>query len=441
MATFKFVLMKSQHQKKNSSNRSMLFGRYTNKKKVTYFTTSKNIEDKYWDAKNQQVKRSYPGSARFNIYLKGVRQRIEDIVNGILIEEGNPTTTLVKQLYNEKMEDKQKKFQYSFFQYCEKFIETSRKHKKQGTIKTYHTTINKLHQYEKYARTQLDWHSFDMDFYYDMMEYYTGVLGYTNNGFGRLIKVLKAILNDATENGYNTHLGHKSKGFKTLRENVNNIYLDTDELQRMIDLNLSYNKQIERVRDLFIVGCYTGLRFSDFSQIKKEHILGNTIKVKTIKTNEWVTIPLMKPVQDVLGKYKDQRNSLPKSCENQTMNKHLKEIGRKAKINTSVLKIRNSGKKRIEQSFDKCKLISTHTARRSFATNMFKLGVPSRVIMAITGHKTERAFSSYIKITNDENAELMRRYLNASQNGIVDQSLNSLPQQNNSNDPSNSNAA
>jgi len=246
---------------------------------------------------------------------------------------------------------------------------------------------------------------------FESKEYYMQILGFTNNGFGGLIKVIKTIMSDATEKGYNTHNGHLNKGFKAIKEEVNNIYLDEQELQRIIDLNLSYNKQMERVRDLFIVGCYTGLRFSDFSQIKKESFIGNILQIKTLKTGEWVKIPVLKQVSDVMAKYTDQPNSLPKSCQNQTMNLHLKEIGRRAKIDTTVLKIRNRGKERIETSIPKYKLIGTHTARRSFATNMFKRGVPSRVIMAVTGHRTERAFSSYIKISKDENAELMWRYL------------------------------
>ena len=207
---------------------------------------------------------------------------------------------------------------------------------------------------------------------------------------------------------------YKNKNFKTVREEVNNIYLSEEELQRMIDLDLSYNRSLERVRDLFIVGCYTGLRFSDFSELKKENIVGKTFKVKTIKTNEWVTIPLIDIVQNIMNKYKENGNSLPKSCVNQTMNKHLKEIGRRAKINDSFLKVRTKGRERVEQTFCKYELITTHTARRSFATNMFKRGVPSRVIMKITGHRTERAFSTYIKVSQDENAEMMLRYLSQS---------------------------
>ncbi|NRR91387.1 site-specific integrase [Winogradskyella undariae] len=414
MATLKFVLSKSQHQKKIKSPESMLMLRYSHKKKVTYFTTHKNVRDDYWDVKNQKIKRSYSGSDRFNIYLTTIKQKVDDIVNGLLIKGEDPGTIYVKSLYNETKVEQQKKTQYTFFEYAEHYVEISKKSKSPGTLKTYRTVLNQLRKYERYSATQLDWHNIDMDFYYDFQEFYTGVQGFLNNGFGRVIKNIKVILNDATDKGFNTQLMYKNKNFKTVREEVNNIYLSEEELQRMIDIDLSYNKSLERVRDLFIVGCYTGLRFSDFSELKKEHIVGNTFKVKTIKTNEWVTIPLMSFVKDIMEKYKDNVNSLPKSCVNQTMNKHLKEIGRRAKINESFLKIRTKGRKRVEQTLSKYELITTHTARRSFATNMFKRGIPSRVIMKITGHRTERAFSTYIKVSQDENAEMMLRYLEQS---------------------------
>ena len=414
MATLKFVLSKSQHQKKIKSPESMLMLRYSHKKKVTYFTTHKNVRDDYWDVKNQKIKRSYSGSDRFNIYLTTIKQKVDDIVNGLLIKGEDPGTIYVKSLYNETKVEQQKKTQYTFFEYAEHYVEISKKSKSPDTLKTYRTVLNQLRKYERYSLVQLDWHNIDMDFYYDFQEFYTGVQGFLNNGFGRVIKNMKVILNDATDKGYNTHLMYKNKNFKTVREEVNNIYLGEEELQRMIDLDLSYDKSLERVRDLFIVGCYTGLRFSDFSELKKEHIVGNTFKVKTIKTNEWVTIPLMSFVKDIMEKYKDNVNSLPKSCVNQTMNKHLKEIGRRAKINESFLKIRTKGRKRVEQTLSKYELITTHTARRSFATNMFKRGIPSRVIMKITGHRTERAFSTYIKVSQDENAEMMLRYLEKS---------------------------
>ncbi len=412
MATFKFILSKSQHQKKTKSNSSMLMLRYTHKKRVVLFTTSRNIEEKYWDDKNQIVKRGYPSSERFNIIIRKIRKKVEDIVSDLQIAGEDPTVNYVKQIYEGQATEKEVKIQYSFFEYAELYLEMAKKHKNEGTVKTYRTTINKLKEYEKYARVKLDWSIIDMDFYYDFLEFYTGIQGFLTNGFGRVIKIMKVILNDATERGYNTNLKYQNKNFRALREEVNNIYLSEAELKEIIDLDLRNNKTLEQVRDLFIVGCYTGLRFSDFTQIKKENIIdGRFLKLKTIKTDEWVTIPLFDEVKAVMEKYKDQPNSLPKAFENQVMNKHLKDVGRLAKIKEDFLKVRSKGKERVEETFKKHELMTTHTARRSFATNLFKKGVPSRVIMKITGHRTEKAFSSYIKISEDENAELMLRYL------------------------------
>jgi integrase len=381
---------------------------------VVLFTTGKTIEDKYWDDKNQIVKRGYPSSERFNILIRGIRKKVEDIASDLQISGKDPNVHLVKQLYESNQAEKETKVQYSFFEYAELYLEKAKKHKNLGTIKTYRTTINKLKEYEKYAQKKFDWNCIDMEFYYDFFEFYTGIQGYLTNGFGRVIKIMKVILNDATENGYNVNLKYQNKNFRALREEVNNIYLSEVELQKIIELDLTSQKNLEQIRDLFIVGCYTGLRFSDFSQVKKENIIdGRFLKLKTIKTDEWVTIPLVDKVSVIMDKYKWRPNSLPKSFDNQVMNRHLKDIGELAGIKEDFLKIRSKGKDRFEETFKRYELITTHTARRSFATNMFKKGIPSRVIMKITGHRTEKAFSSYIKISEDENAELMYKYLEA----------------------------
>lgn len=407
MATIKFILSKSQYQRKTNSGESMLMLRYTHKKRAVLFTTHKNIFDKYWDSKNQVIKNGCVGSVRLNAYIRTIRQKLEDIVNELLIKEEDPTTFYVKELYNKSKQKVELKTKFTFFDYCEEYIKKSGKYKSNSTIKGYRTVINRLKEYEKYSGRTLNWNSIDMDFYYDFFEYYTEELGYLNNGFGKVIKILKAILNDATEKEVNTNTRYNSKNFKTIKEEVNNIYLSEDEIQNMLDVDLSKNEKLQQIRDLFVIGCYTGLRFSDLSRIKKEYLTDDFLTIKTSKTDEQIDIPLFKIVKEIMKKYSHNINNLPKSYDNQTMNKHLKTIGRLAKINESFVRIRNNGKNRVEETFKKYQLISTHTARRSFATNMVKRGINSHIIMKITGHRTEKSFSSYIKITQRENAEIM----------------------------------
>lgn len=164
-------------------------------------------------------------------------------------------------------------------------------------------------------------------------------------------------------------------------------------------------------RDLFIVGCYTGLRFSDFSQIKRENIRNGMISLRTQKTNELVTIPVHPIVEEIMSKYKGKyANSLPPAFANQIMNGYLKDIGKLAEFEESVLVSKTIGGKKVSQTFKKYELITTHTARRSFATNLFLQEFPAISIMKLTGHRSEKNFMNYIKMTPHQNAEKLRKH-------------------------------
>ena len=211
-------------------------------------------------------------------------------------------------------------------------------------------------------------------------------------------------MNEATDRGINDNLEYKKKKFKTIREESDTVYLSMNELEKFEKLNLSSNPSLDKVRDLFLIGCYTGLRFSDFTQIQPENINkeNSMLFIRTQKTSERVAIPLHKTVRTILEKHK---NKLPKAFSNQAMNSYIKDIGSLAKINELIeTTITRAGI--VEKTvLPKYKLISTHTARRSFATNLFIADVPSISIMKITGHKTERSFMQYIRITQEQNAD------------------------------------
>jgi len=168
------------------------------------------------------------------------------------------------------------------------------------------------------------------------------------------------------------------------------------------NLDLKNDKQLEGVRDLFIIGCFTGLRFSDLSELKKENIIdGNKIKIKTNKANEIVIIPLHRYVREIIRKYNGE---IPKALSNPKMNLNLKHLGTLAKINDLAEVSITKGGKLVKNTVKKSSLICTHTARRSFATNLYLKGIPSITIMKITGHQTEKSFLRYISISQEENA-------------------------------------
>jgi integrase len=356
-----------------------------------------------WDKKNQCVKRAYPGFSRLNAYLQKCVGEIRDIINTALLDDIDPTVTYVKDIHKGRIEAKKKQRKLSFWNFTEDYIKNAEIRLSANTLRSYKTIIKNIKGYERFARIKLDWHNIDMQFYYSYMDYYLNYRSLKINGFGKVIKLLKSILNSATDQGYNTNPIYKSKEFKVMSEDTDNIYLNEDELAKIIALDLSNNKKLERVRDLFYIGCYTGLRFSDYDQISSENIKGDNLHVKTKKTGTLVIIPLMEETKSMISKY---NGNLPKAYCNQVTNRYLKEIGKLAGITSDFNTYHTSGNKRVKQIHKKFELISTHTARRSFATNMYKRGLDKIMIMRITGHSSEKVFMDYIKVSKEENAKL-----------------------------------
>jgi integrase len=127
------------------------------------------------------------------------------------------------------------------------------------------------------------------------------------------------------------------------------------------------DKLQEKVRDVFCFQCYTGQRFSDIANLKREDIKGNTWHLHTYKTRDIIKVPLTPGALDILKKYENQANPLP-VISHQKTNDIIKEVCEKAKINSLETKVMYRGKERIEIKKPKHDLISTHTARRTFVT-------------------------------------------------------------------------
>lgn len=369
------------------------------------YSTGEKINPKFWNTSSQRAKASkqFPEHPEFNSRLDKIESGINNAFRKLLNDGIQPNNTNLKEALEIELSDNiLKPKQLSFFEFIENYIEESKLNKSKGTIKVYNTTFTYLKEYaEKYK--PINFESITLEFY----NHYLGFLkkhNLSNNTVGKHIKTIKSFMNEATERGYNTNLEFRNKRFKTIREESDTVYLNVDELKQIEKLDLKASPRLEKVRDLFLIGCYTGLRFSDFTQIKPENIVANNtvIEIRTKKTGQRVSIPLHKTVRTILKKY---NNNLPKAYTNQTMNDYLKEVvslaGIKEQVETTITK----GGKIIKKPISKHKLVSTHTARRSFATNLYLAEVPTISIMKITGHKTERSFLQYIRVSQKENAD------------------------------------
>jgi integrase len=215
-----------------------------------------------------------------------------------------------------------------------------------------------------------------------------------------MIERLHAMLQKAVNYGY--PVNNTFREIMIPEEEVGMVFLDMTEITRIYYYD-KLTKFQTAVKDLFIVGCLTGLRHSDYSMLTEANFInhGTQIRVKTRKTGAVVQLPVHPFVREIFEKYGRQ---MPKASCIQYFNLSLKKICRKIGINTPVNYERTVGLQVVRKICEKWQMIGSHTARRSFATNTFLAGIPAYRIMLITGHRSEKSFFKYVRITREENA-------------------------------------
>ena len=205
-------------------------------------------------------------------------------------------------------------------------------------------------------------------------------------------------MNWAMDRGY--HNNHAFKTFKAPERPKEIICLYKDELFQLYNHNFE-NKRLERVRDFYCFGCFTGLRFSDLIDLKREHIKGDEIQKVIVKTREFSRIPLNKFALEILKKYQEiMPGPLPKISQ-QKFNQYIKECCEIAGLDSPVVVTKYSGGKVIQETFPKHQLITSHTARKTFTTNSLIFGMNEAVVKKITGHKKEENFRRYVNLAED----------------------------------------
>jgi len=288
-----------------------------------------------------------------------------------------------------------------------------------NAYKNYGVTLSAIKRYMKYMGTvELPLEAINKEFYDDFRFYCYNIENKEKSTFGIYIKDIRTVMGESNTPGFN------AKEFIMPNYEADTLYLTVGQINQITSLDLSektkfhtYTKgnevlkigypTLDRVRDLFLIGCYTGLRFSDFSTLDIQSIDDNFIKIKQIKTGSRVTIPIMSKLRPVLNKYP---NSLP-NISNQKFNDYIKFVAELAGL-TETRKIKDTkGNIENENVYPLYQLVTSHCCRRSYATNMFKAGVPPMLIMSATGHKTETSFLKYIRANNDDKAKLLAETL------------------------------
>ncbi len=287
-----------------------------------------------------------------------------------------------------------------------------------NSIKPYVSALNHFIEFQKKQKRKYYLTDMSQKLVKDFTDYLNGKLAI--NASAKYLTVFKLIITYATEKKLLDINQVSNIKVNVKKEKSDSIYLTEQEIKDMMAIKEFSTPVYEIVRDLFVIGCNTGLRFSDYSILRFANIKDGFIEIdpaKTknkIRTNTKVIIPLHPMVKQILLKYPD---GFPKCPPNQVFNRYLKEIGKMVPTLDKEFEKKMTRSHKVEKTiYAKYSALCTHTARRSFCTNMYLKGVPVITIMAISGHKTQENFMKYIKADNQKHAEILRKKFDEDEN-------------------------
>ncbi len=379
-----------------------IYVRYNyNRIKRTLIPLHYSVANEHWDFKKKWIKKSCPNFEVIDKELVSLMTRIGNILTYATDNIIEPTVEYVLLELSKNKEYETLTTRTDLFLQLDKYIEEKKTKVVNDVIKDYNSLKKHLTDFKEHSSQPITFRNLNIVFYNEFVDYlsYTaiqkdGTVGLKNNTIGKQIKNLKAFVRDRITKKVIPSIDLKP--FKTIREEVDHIYLTEKELGTIYDLDLAGRPDLEQIRDLFIVGCYTGLRYSDLSTLTSANIdlISGMIQTTQKKVHKSVTIPIIDYVPDILNKY---NLKLPK-INLDDFNKGLKDIGGLAGLKQQHEIVYKKGIKQIKEVYMKYELMSSHTCRRSFCTNMYLAGFPAEELMKISGHKSVKAFLTYIKI-------------------------------------------
>ncbi len=394
---------------------------YTSTKRVL-ISTGIAIPETYWDKSTCSILSTLPSiygpADTMQEKLHQQRTKTEKIIRyAIKRGQGCPMQFLKRNIHLpdcwqlDQMEDDD--HDLSVFNQIDKYLADKRWIVKPSTVTVIRTMKKHLFSFQEYIGYKVTFDCFNAVFYDQFVRYLTFeipvmrramlIKGLRINSVGKTIKQLKTFIKDRIAKKIIPYMDLSC--FKGLEEDVEGVFLDWKELSKIYHLDLSKQPGLIKYRDLFIVGCLTGFRISDYSTLGRHHLKEGMLHVRQSKTGSIVVVPLREDARKILI---DKYNMRMPRVSMANFNYYIKEVVKLASIEEPVKITHKRGSRIVEETRPKYAWISSHTARRSSCTNEYLSGTPGDLIMAISGHKTETAFKKYIKADRIKKASIIK---------------------------------
>jgi integrase len=409
---------------KKAKGKTLVFLNFNYDNKRVKISTGISVHPKNWNENNMRVKEhmTIPEHSDSNEKLDNQRNSMMEVYRKFEKEGYFPEPKILKNefltILNNPIQTKTKK---DFWGHFDDFIE----YKKKSAVKTIGDYDKALRKHLKgtedefkksitfeYIKKPVEGFVDDLDFYLNNKCLNAAkFMGLKVNTIGKQHKNLKVFLNWCFDSEIypRFNLSH----IKTFTEESDAVYLTQEEVNKIKNKKLNDENE-NLVRDVFLIGVETALRYVDLCKLTKENIKGEDLHIIPSKqrgySNKKLIIPISSTVKSILKKYNNIPPNYPYN-KSTLFIKTIQKIAERCEINEEFTFVHQYKDKKIATTNFKYNLITTHTCRRSFVTLKYyakKNRMPTAAIMKFSGHSTERGLLRYLKMDNQETADKYR---------------------------------
>ncbi len=375
--------------------------------------TGISVNPKHWSRRNNNVLSADRDSTTKNTFLYGngkERVGFGSKVLNIYLEAKEKGLLPDRQYFFEVMNPKPKE-STNFWELWTQFIESKQGIFKKHSFIKFHSLKGHLVAFEYSEKRPLILDHLSSEQMEDFQNFLYYKRDLNTQSTEKYLGIFKIFLNWCVKRRLTTNIDFRN--FRAIRQPEGlKVVMSEKDIDKIKAVALGDKNYLVNVRSLFILACNTGLRYSDFSRISKEHLKqdkdGPFLQIRQQKTDDFVSIPLTK---ESFSTVQDLINGVVRPISNQKMNKYVKELCMLAGINESFEVHQYKGREKTTIAVPKYELVSTHTGRRTFATNLLERGVPAQVVMSFTGHRDYKSFAKYVNIPKRTEMHIVRSAL------------------------------
>jgi integrase len=364
------------------------------------------IEPRLWDNKKKDFTEK---SKRLSNYLRIINNIYEDVIQYYFNQRKNKETVertaiqLIIANNNSTPIINEHETKNEFASVAAEYLDVKSKIQTKASLYIYKITIEEVINFLKENKRPLHFDSIDHTFFDSYITYLLEIknnnsnglkpVGYSNDTIHKRISNIKTFMKWAFERGFHSNLTYQKISYKKTQKHEI-VSLSKIELSQIKDLDLSKNVRLEKVRDLFVFGIYTGQRWSDIATFRSEDLEGTDWIFNAQKTRKRMIVPLDgfgSPALKILQKY----DYVLPVISGQKFNDYIKEVGKLAQINEKVKINRYSGVIKIPISKPKYEFMASHMARRTCVTLLLEAGIAPTTIMKLTGHSDLKTLLKY----------------------------------------------